>query len=267
MGILEILRDAQAQRSRPAAPPNVVEHAPAADDHDTIAGGAAIEPQDCTIDYVDSRGEASCRTITVSAVEHNNAGNIVLKAHCHVRDAPRAFRLDRVSSVTDMDGEVFEDPAAYFANIFDLDEAPACVPPPRGQRLPSDSKGRRNRLRNRALLYSRILVGIARSDGKYERRQEEPIAQFIEQHIADQPLDGDDKQWLRAYLRRMNPSFDHIEDALDQMAPYFRIVRQTKDPDGELAAFANAIRALIMFDGHADEREMEILRDLVEMME
>ena len=34
-----------------------------------------------------------------------------------------------------------------------------------------------------------------------------------------------------------------------------------------LAAFANAIRALIMFDGHADEREMEILRDLVEMME
>lgn len=200
------------------------------------------------------------------AVEHNRAGNLILKAHCHVRDAPRAFRLDRIASVIDRDGEVFDDPSAYFGTVFDLEQTPASAPPPRGKELPSTQKGRRNRLRSRALLYSRIRVSIARSDGKYERKQEEPIAQFIENHVADQPLDDNDRKWLRAYLRRMNPSLDHLEDALDQMSLYFRYVREGKDADGELAAFARAIRAIIMHDGRADEREVEILRELVELM-
>lgn len=267
MGLLQMLRGAPAERIRPAPPPGVTEQTPDQDDIEDTAGGSQIEPQDCTIDYIDSRGQTSCRTITITAVEHNQAGNIILKGLCHARDAPRAFRMDRITSVIDRDGEVFEDAPAYFATIFDLSDTPASAPPPRGKSLPSDQKGRRNRLRNRALLYSRILVALARSDEKYQRKQEGPIARFIEDHVADQPLDDDDRTWLRAYLRRMNPDTDHLEDALDAMAPYFRIVRDNGDPDGELAGFRQALHDIIMFDGRADEREVEILRELVELME
>lgn len=76
----------------------------------------AVSGVTMVIDYVDSRGAASRRRITLREVEPGGDRLALLHAWCHERRAPRCFMLSRMRAVIDNDGLV-HDPVAYLEGL------------------------------------------------------------------------------------------------------------------------------------------------------
>lgn len=83
-------------------PPRMREYAPLDDDPDDSRDftnrrvrGAAF-----TLEYCDSRGWASMRTVRCVAVDRMHPA--CLHAYCHVRQEDRTFRIDRIISIADL---------------------------------------------------------------------------------------------------------------------------------------------------------------------
>jgi len=70
------------------------------------------------IEYCDASGEQSRRVITIRSFSSGRPG--YLNAVCHERRAFRQFRLDRISTIIDRHGEIFEPAERYFEERFKL---------------------------------------------------------------------------------------------------------------------------------------------------
>ena len=116
--ILAVLRDVDAEGAHSLAERiHLFDHKRAARPRPPIAVEHAIlEGRVVTLDYVDRDGTVSERTVEPLAVV-GDAPHWYLWAWCRLRDAPRAFRLDRIRSAV-MHDEVApdrgEDVATYF---------------------------------------------------------------------------------------------------------------------------------------------------------
>ena len=75
--------------------------------------GRRIGSFDILIDYVDAEGEATRRAITVVGFGSGHFAPAFM-AYCHLRQAMRLFRVDRIEAVIDDDGEVHEDIPTFF---------------------------------------------------------------------------------------------------------------------------------------------------------
>lgn len=84
------------------------------------------------IEYTDSRGQTSFRWITVNSVDIGQPA--ILNAYCWVRREIRTFRADRISNISDIDGEVW--PAKTFFAAFGI----KAKPPQRSKPAYSPSK-------------------------------------------------------------------------------------------------------------------------------
>ncbi len=117
----------------PPPPPDIRVAVQADDDPEDIPGEQAIEesrsdPPDLpdvaginfAIDYLDSRGRASTRRVTLHRFRMTSKGALLLYARCHERRAERSFRVDRIQSVIDLDGEV-RDCGPFFSEALDID--------------------------------------------------------------------------------------------------------------------------------------------------
>lgn len=78
------------------------------------------EGQTFMIEYLDSAGRRSLRRITVWGIVEGRGGWPCLSARCHERNAPRQFRVDRIQTCIDLDGEVFEDVLAFLDDAFGM---------------------------------------------------------------------------------------------------------------------------------------------------
>lgn len=111
---------------------------PVDDPHDTLPAAHPrahdrAEGQSFAIDYVDHAGHPSHRRISVWAVERNPDGIPILLARCHERQAARAFRVDRITGVTDFDGTRREPLVRFFFETFGFlwpRDTPLAPPPP-----------------------------------------------------------------------------------------------------------------------------------------
>ncbi|QCO07511.1 WYL domain-containing protein [Azospirillum argentinense] len=65
------------------------------------------------IEYIDSKGAASRRRISIRKFSHDGK-SMHLQAYCLERRALRCFRVDRIRAVIDLDGEVHDDPVQFF---------------------------------------------------------------------------------------------------------------------------------------------------------
>jgi hypothetical protein len=84
-------------------PPRFREYASLTDDPDKFGGGYSIEGIRGVafgIEYCDSHGWTSTRTIRCLGVDARHPASIT--AYCHVRDRICRFRIDRIISITDL---------------------------------------------------------------------------------------------------------------------------------------------------------------------
>ncbi|HEX8663739.1 MAG TPA: WYL domain-containing protein [Beijerinckiaceae bacterium] len=127
------------------------------------------------VEYQDAAGAASERTIHVRDV-FELSGNIYVDAHCYLRDAPRRFRADRITmAASARTGEVIPDPFEFFAHMA------------RVQREPFVSHGRAARPKAQELKRLRestrpafvLLIGMARSDGRFCQAEKEVFSRLV----------------------------------------------------------------------------------------
>src|SRR5690606_23407709 len=97
-------------------PPGFIPKAGLDDDPEMVLVAApeideSIEGLMIGIRYVDSRGDCSDRVVECYGLAASAAGDVTLRGLCHVRDAVRCFRLDRIRELTDYrTGEIHQDP-------------------------------------------------------------------------------------------------------------------------------------------------------------
>lgn len=227
-----------------------------------------LEPHSYWIDYKNSKGEESSRPVTLYDIRRNNQGAVVLHCYCHVKEMPRAFRLDRISSISDENGEVFTDVEGFLRdNTYDIpaiEPGSQTTPPPQYNDQPPSERevrnARRQLIRQNHKSFVQVLVALARADGDYDKREEEPIVAFVASRI-EAPLDEIDQAWLKGYIHRMNPSPEQVDVAMVQVGAHLHwSKRQPQDSTPE--AFAKAVHDVINADGIIREEEVAVLREL-----
>jgi hypothetical protein len=243
------------------------------DAHDKGRLGHA-EGQSFMIEYVDSSGRVSRRRVTVFDIKVGADGVAMLHARCHERKAQRAFRVDRIRSCIDYDGEVHDDVPAFMQETFGMASgafgrvARADVEAaPRASRLgrPVGSKGKggthhswnalRACVRPRAILFA----ALSRSDGTMRDEEVEIAIGHCTEYAQGRGHDvtGKDRSTMTAYLRRQAPGVDVIRDALQSLVG---------DEPHEVTDFLIAALALMDVDGNRDPEEIELVNELSEAL-
>jgi hypothetical protein len=93
------------------------------DDGGAPVSAAGLPPVGVFMEYEDTQGSLSSRLITIRRFQ-GPSGSRMLQAWCHMRDAVRSFREDRILSITDLTtGEVFDERASIATWLDDLEAA------------------------------------------------------------------------------------------------------------------------------------------------
>ena len=171
-----------------------------APDHDLVGTIVGIE-------YIDSRGKKSMRTVTIKAF-HPKEDHWTLYGYCFLKRAPRSFRLDRIKCVFDQDGVVC-DPGDFFA-LYDLEYNGPVIDPV--------SPGTKQRAIARD--GARVLAALARIDGDFHDLEKEVIYGYIEEEaaIAGIPPSEADRAALLKYISNLHPHGDVVNECIDRLS-------------------------------------------------
>lgn len=213
------------------------------------------------IEYEDAEKNITFRRISMRHFVCRRGKHALLSAHCFERDAIRSFRVDRIQSVIDEYGEVFE-PEAFFE-----DELGVSLEDMREEFTYSDESEYNPRLMKvlpvRPMLPGvaqratcrdgiRVLVAVGRSDRDFSDLEIAVILAFIENEAALSGVTCADKDTvaLRAYLKRMRPDEKVFSECLE------RLSRSDFDKKGR---FLRALRSVINADGQVHQAEVELI--------
>lgn len=211
------------------------------------------EGQSFLIEYRDSAGRRSARRITVWGIVAGANGVPSLIARCHERQAQRQFRIDRIVSVVDYDGEVFEDVPAFLVENFGMSHLLA-------GRRGDDAMGR-DRVWSDVLEAIRhdavILSALARSDGKAVAVEVDAAADHLSQLAERNGAMLDEAQILAIYryANRLRPTEEAIVRAL-------RFLQQQSPQHVKRLLIASA--AIIDADGLRHPNEIALLNAVAE---
>jgi uncharacterized tellurite resistance protein B-like protein len=230
------------------------------------------------IEYRDAGGAFSRRRVILRQVLQADDGRVMLQFHCCERDAPRSFRLDRVLSVIDLDGEVYE-PTRYFRDVLSMDlpqsaaaahrekqytalkaaaviaaavaatAAVAAVVTPKAGHAP----------RRAARDGLRILCAVSRSDGTMDPREVDAILRYIETEAAAAgvPTTEEDRAALAEYVRRQRPTQDTLRKCLAAFE---------EAPKDKQLRLLRGIHAVVVADGHVHEAENAVIASALSTM-
>lgn len=186
----------------PLVPPSTVrEYGSLTDDPDRFGGGystAGIRGVAFMIEYLDSRGWTSIRTIRCLGIDTRHPAS--LTAYCHVRDKVCKFRLDRIISIMTL----------RTGRIISADEHLALLAP----YLPSEETAE----------YLLPLVNLqnAMRDGVFAMLQLAMLDGRLDDESRDIMLD-----YIKAEakaLRYQLPAFELIELWIDNLAPQLDVI-------------------------------------------
>ncbi|MFN7163579.1 MAG: tellurite resistance TerB family protein [Hyphomonas sp.] len=213
------------------------------------------EGQSFVICYVNAEGVKSLRRITVWALKRTPESRILLHARCAETREMMSFRADRIKYCMDMNGDLFEPPAAFLAGIFGLDVPDALLlastsMAPSGVWPPPDQAYclLRHQLRNELTL----LAAMAESDGQVSRTETDAITGYV-RHRAELlgiELDDPRMQKLQGLVRRLRPTGDQIRAAIDEVA--------SRSPKAQLEIVL-ACQDIMMADGQVHAEELGLL--------
>lgn len=188
-----------------------------------------ISGQSFGIEYISAKGEKSDRWISVINVM-DKGENISLLAYCFVRERPRQFRLDRITTVYDADGIVAN--CTEFFDTFGL-SFKSCSP-----LLQKPGAFLKRKMKDEA----RVLVAVARIDGKY---REEELEEILVYSVKKAENGGEfqceeDIAAFEKYLRNLYPTTDVLDGCLNRLRKYtdrgkqdfLRMCTRVMDADG-----------------------------------
>lgn len=188
-----------------------------------------ISGQSFGIEYISAKGEKSDRWISVINII-GKGENICLLAYCFVRERPRKFRLDRITTVYDADG-IVADCAEFFGN-FGLEFK--STPPP----LQKSGAFLKREMKDEA----RLLVAVARIDGKYREEELEEILVYLVKKAENKGefQSEEDIVAFEKYLRNLYPTTDVLDGCLKRVKKYtdrgkqdfLRMCTRVMDADG-----------------------------------
>ena len=161
------------------------------------------------IEYVAANGDKSIRDISVIKVLTGN-NNLSLMANCFVRERVRQFRLDRITSVYDIYGEV-HNPAEFFAN-YGLSYNASPLPKRKHAAL----------LKKRMKDEARILVALARIDGNFCNDELDEILVYSVKKLeySGEMQTDDDIASYEKYIKNLYPTPEIIGQCLDRLMKY-----------------------------------------------
>lgn len=227
---------------------------PEDDPHDVLAAPAHPDPdpadgQSFAIDYMDHAGNASHRRISVWAVQRNVEGVPILIAKCHERQAARAFRVDRISAVTDLDGMRREPLSRFFFETFGFVWPKDALEPAAEESEDQRWDRIRTIIRKAGVA---LLAALARADRETGAGEVEEMVFFCERVCAAEDIDltGAERERLAAFVARLRPTPEAVESALDTLF------------ESGTEAIANLLKAgmrVIGADGALKEEEAEML--------
>ena len=186
--------------------------------------------------YVDAGGTTSQRYITLRKVWSDGATRY-LQGHCHLRNALRTFRVDRIRSLHDpATGELYEPPGRLLDQFLDEhpDETMALIGEHRAQLA--------------------VLVYLARCDAAFDVIEHKVILSWLKRRAR-----GRNVSWREVgdHVRRIYPSYEDVESALPMVASM---------PTRSLKSFFNVVAQVVVADGRAAENELAFLSRLSEAM-
>ena len=180
--IIKFVVSKASLRREPQFPPNRHAQLPTEDSVELIASDTDkkderlgyAEGQSFIIEYEDSKGDLSERRISVWDIIPGKDNIPCLLAKCHERKATRQFRIDRILSIIDFDGEVHEPPTNFLIEAFGMEPAFAEAAetgeinlPDIRQKLEQEAreKERWEAIKKDILPHIKALAGLAWSDG------------------------------------------------------------------------------------------------------
>lgn len=237
--------------------------------------GEPLENLYCVIEYSDATGKLTRRAITMMRLK-NEGDATQIYALCHMRQALRCFRCDRITHVITADGEVIDGPT-FLRDILCIDfiapepkpkkaaakplaadiapEEPKAPPAKRG-RKPSPARD----IRDALMPHLAVLVTCAKSDGQFHAAEMDQIAIYAETEAIHLKRSGALDCDLTVEMA------DNLMKALGTMRPQARtlerhILAVLALPDDARARFKRALDRVIMADGQIHAAEAQFLRE------
>lgn len=163
------------------------------------------------MEYRDSRNAVTRRRITLNSFRATGDGHYLMRAFCHERKAVRSFRTDRVVSIIDFDGVVWE-PLAYFDDLgirLPL-SGPAVMAIKRAAPKPGEAQ------REACADELCILAALSRSDGHLHDFEVEAMMDFAAEACDRQGMAfGEaDRVGLARYVRKLCPDVTAVGESL-----------------------------------------------------
>lgn len=222
---------------------------PAGDDPSEVTEGTLgrLDGQTFVIEYVDTKGSASVRRISVYSVEAGSGGMPCLYARCHERKAMRQFRVDRIRSCADFDGVVYPDVLKFLSDTFGMAMSDAVAASSGHQRWSSVLHA----IRAEAVLLSCVSL----ADGSRHDRETESMADYLSR-IAEDAVgimtDAEIVAMVR-YVQRLRPGPEAITAAVEAMR---------RKESGHQRRFFSACVDVMDADGFRRSSEKAMIDDL-----
>ena len=226
------------------------------------------------IEYLCSKNNLSLRRVSMRHLILRPEKSLCLSAHCFERNKLRHFRVDRIQSIIDDDGQVY-DPIVFFRDELQCqidDYMERATPPNSVPRAKSKSKTERVTTPVPSELVSnaekpgviqrracrdglRLLVGIARSDADYCEEELEAILSYVEDEAVRAGIETSDtdRTALRGYLRRQRPDKGVLRRCIDSLSES-SVATQKR--------FLIAAEQVVLADGKVHDAERDVIRNI-----
>ena len=229
-------------------------------DGEPLTQSPDAEGQTFVIAYVNGQGTESRRRILVRALKRTSDDRILLVARCTETRKEMHFRADRIRHCVDINGEVHDQPAAFLADVFNLDPVEAGLLAAEGftppvQLPPADTVY--SLLRRQLGHDLTLMAAMAESDGQISMIEADAILNFVRRRSDLFGIDLDETRVrkLLGFVRRVRPTADQIRESLDEIGE--------RSPQAQLDILM-ACRDVMIADGEIHASEVWLLDQICE---
>jgi tellurite resistance protein len=169
--------------------------------------------QSFMIEYIDSKGRASSRRITVYSIQGGRSGVPSLFARCHERQNTRQFRVDRITCCIDYSGEIHDDVPRFLMENFGM----------------AISSARAKETETGVVRWQDIIASVrpdaillsalSRADGKVKTVETNEIVDYLAKQAEREDVFLSDREItsIESYVKRLRPTDESIGRSLEQM--------------------------------------------------
>lgn len=213
------------------------------------------EGQTFVISYLNGQGAESRRRILVRALKRTSEDRILLVARCAETRKEMHFRADRIKHCVDMNGEVYDQPAVFLAEVFNLDPVDADLLAAEGFTQPfkwplPDTVY--SLLRQQLGHDLTLMAAMAESDGQISIIEADAIMAYVRRRSDRFGIELDEVRVRKVlgFVRRLRPTEDQIRESLDEIGE--------RSPEAQLDILT-ACRDVMLADGEIHASEARLL--------